>query len=242
MLLLFPSFYSVSLFFSFSFFAYYFVSNLISKLQTKKITRNLLAGLLESPKIFNNVSPFYTWIIQWDPTTASWHDERRIANFVFFFFFYYMSTAARKNRLFLFTLISITTFVGAWARSKSKNKFFRVCMTETYCHVYYGCFFLPPLPFLFLSLFFFGYVRNTTCLLFSFGWCIEIAHLDDERLETTNEKYVRTIVWHEMKRKEIMNQLQIDRELTRFHGQMVAEFVSKGKLIPIFQQDCFIGG
>lgn len=160
MLLLFPSFYSISLFFSFSFFAYYFVSNLISKLQTKKITRNLLAGLLESPKIFNNVSPFYTWIIQWDPTTASWHDERRIANFVFFFF-YYMSTAARKNRLFLFTLISITTFVGAWARSKSKNKFFRVCMTETYCHVYYGCFFLPPpSPFCF-SLCFFSVTSGT---------------------------------------------------------------------------------
>lgn len=102
-------------------------------------------------------------------------------------------------------------------------------------------FFSSPPP-LFVSLFVFFGVRNTTCLLFSFGWCIEIAHLDDERLETTNEKYVRTIVWHEMKRKEIMNQLQIDRELTRFHGQMVAEFVSKGKLIPIFQQDCFIGG
>lgn len=241
MLLLFPSFYSISLFFSFSFFAYYFVSNLISKLQTKKITRNLLAGLLESPKIFNNVSPFYTWIIQWDPTTASWHDERRIANFVFFFFLLYVNSSEKKPSFSFYP--NIHYYICWRVSTKQKQK-------QILPSLYDGnvlsrvlrLFFSSPLPFLFLSLFFFGYVRNTTCLLFSFGWCIEIAHLDDERLETTNEKYVRTIVWHEMKRKEIMNQLQIDRELTRFHGQMVAEFVSKGKLIPIFQQDCFIGG
>ena len=130
--LLFPSFcFLFFLFFFFRLFIYFFFlssPNLTSKLQEKKKRkkkkrnrkRNLLTGLLESPKnIQQCISILYMGYTTGSNNGFVTRYERRIANFVCFFLLFfsffsllYTSTAARKNRLF--TLISIfTTFVGA---------------------------------------------------------------------------------------------------------------------------------
>lgn len=213
MLLLFPSFYSVSLFFSFSFFAYYFVSNLISKLQTKKITRNLLAGLLESPKIFNNVSPFYTWIIQWDPTTASWHDERRIANFVFFFFLLYVNSSEKKPSFSFYP--NIHYYICWRVSTKQKQK-------QILPSLYDGnvlsrvlrLFFSSPPP-LFVSLFVFFRLRQEHNMLVIF---IRMMHRDSTfrwRKIRNNKWKICTynrMTWNEKKRnnESIANWSRID--------------------------------
>ena len=135
--------------------------------------------------------------------------ERRIANFVcffllFLFFFFsiiYVNSSEKKPSFYPnIHIYYICRRVSTKQKAKTNSSEF-VWRKRIVTCIIRLFFFLPPSPFFFWSLFSSVTIRNTACLLFSFGWCIETAHLD-ERLETTNGKLYACVQSYDMKRKE----------------------------------------